>query len=428
MGVDTSTLTLESQFTLDLGQKLGQLRAVPLRLGDGRNAVAAVYAADFDVDPYIEMFFFPTDTPKLAVFTTEGQLLWRRDLGPGVVPGMWFLPLLAFDLDGDGVDELWFVNNTNTQHPLGLSGYVLERVDPRTGETTGQWPWPRKMAYDQALSHQFRHFLIGGRAGDDPVLVTAQGTYGDMHLQGWRPDMSQRWELDIEKDTPGARGSHDAPIVDLDGDGIDELMWGERCISLDTGKQLWCGDEYVYRGHSDVIEPFRDEANDRWLIYTIREGDAKASPRVVCFDAKGQRVWGAVEQGHMDMGWVARIGPDRRPIAMAIRIGKKTCGPDGRFHRNMDRFMFDALTGEPITLGLDPYHTLPVDLTGSGSHLFVRGVAGGDGKVFDEHGRELADVGGPVALACKLTAHGGEQLLTYHDNGHVKLWANPTAT
>lgn len=428
MTADAATLNLRSVFELDFGQQLGQLRAAPLTLADGQQAIVAVYAADFDVDPYIEMFFFPTDTPKLAVFTATGELLWTRDLGRGVVPGMWFLPVLPFDLDGDGVDEIWFVNNTDPQHPLGLSNYVLERVNPATGQSTGQWPWPNRLDWLQTLSHRFRHFLVGGHVRGEPVLITAQGTYQDMALQAWRPDMSRRWEHYIPKDGPGGRGSHMCPIVDLDGDGVDHLLWGERCLSLDTGQQRWCADEHHYNGHSDVIQPFFDPDGRRWLVYTTREGAGNTSPRVACFDDKGRRVWGAVDRGHMDMGWIARVGPQPRLIAMAIRIGKKTCGPDGRFHSQMDRFLFDAVTGEHVELGLDPYRTVPVDLTGSGSHVFVRGLASGDGKVFDETGRELADIGGPVALTCKLTDHGGEQLLSYHKDGVVRMWANPAAS
>lgn len=130
-------IDLRPVMQVGLGQQVGQLRAAPVQLGAGEpKAVVAAYCADFDVDPYIEMFFFPGDTLKLALIAEDGQILWRRDLGRGVVPGMWFCPVLPFDLDGDGVDEIWFVNNLDPDHPLGVSHYCLERVDARTGKTT----------------------------------------------------------------------------------------------------------------------------------------------------------------------------------------------------------------------------------------------------------------------------------------------------
>src|ERR1043165_2579525 len=168
---------------VSLGSPIGQCRAVPVCLGAGApRAFLAVYCADFDVDPWIEMFFFPTDTLKMALFTEAGEILWRKDLGRAVVPGMWFCPVFPFDLDGDGVDEIWFVNNLEPHHPLGLSHYRLERLEAATGQTTGQWPWPN-LGRPQSLSHTFRNFILGGFAHGDHVLVTAQGTYEEMYLQ-----------------------------------------------------------------------------------------------------------------------------------------------------------------------------------------------------------------------------------------------------
>ena len=420
-------IQLDVLMEASVGSPVGQLRARPMRLGADRpRAFLAAYCADFDVDPYVEMFFFPTDALKLAVYTEAGERLWRRDLGPGVVPGHWFCPVCAFDLDGDGVDEVWFVNNLNTDHPLGLSGYRLERLNAESGETTGQWQWPNNGG-NQSLSHTFRNFIVGGYARGEPVLVTAQGTYGHMFLQAWRPDMSLRWERHIANDEPGARGSHGCPIVDLNDDGVDEIMWGERCIELDGGRELFCADRDVYRGHSDIIQPFRDPASGRWLIYTCRESDPQASPRVVVFNDRGERVWGHVDRGHIDMGWVANLGEERALVAMAIRIGRKTCGPDGRFHYGCDEFTFDAVTGEEHPLPFSTYGTRPVDLDGDGYHELVRGMAGQNGEVFDRHGNAIGSVGGPTALIGSILDRPGEQILTYYPDGTVRVWADRNA-
>src|SRR5437762_1970763 len=86
------------------------------------------------------------------------------------------------------------------------AGAPLERLAAATGETTGRWPWPN-LGRQQSLSHTFRNFILGGFADGAPVLVTAQGTYEDMHLQGRRVGGELRWETSIPADASGARGS-----------------------------------------------------------------------------------------------------------------------------------------------------------------------------------------------------------------------------
>ena len=412
---------------IELGHPLGQLRAVPVRTAKGApRAILAVCCQDAEVDPYVEMFFFPKHTLKLVLFSQQGKVLWKRDLGRGVVPGTWFCPVFPFDLDGDGAEEIWFVNNIDADHPLSLRGRRLERVDPATGKTTGRWPWPGP-AGNQSPSHMFRNFILGGYVKGKAVLVTAQGTYGPMRLQGWNPDLSRRWEHKVARNTPGARGSHMCPVVDLNGDGVDEVLWGERCIELDAGKELFCGDRKTYRGHSDVVQPVLDAATKRWFFYTCRESGGDVSPRVALFDDTGRRVWGDLDRGHMDMGWVARLGPGGEPVAMAIRVGGKSAGPGGFARTGVEEFTYEALTGRKHVLAGRVFATLPVDLNGDGVHELIRALTGGDGKVLDRTGRVVGQVRGSAAMGSKFLDRPGEQVLTYDADGVVRVWADRNA-
>lgn len=411
---------------LQLDEPTGQFRAVPVDLGKGQpKAILAVHCPDAEVDPYVEMFFFPKDTLKLTLFTEEGKILWRRDLGQSVVPGIWFTPVYPFDLDGDGVDEIWFVNNIDADHPLSINNLRLERIDARTSQTTGQWPWPRPEG-NQNLSHTFRNFILGGYVKGESVLITAQGTYGPMAIQARNSDMQLRWEHRIKRETAGARGSHMCPIVDINHDNIDELFWGERCIELDTGKELFCADRDTYRGHSDVIQPVLDQSHNKWFIFTCRES-TNVSPRVALFDDMGKRIWGDVDRGHMDMGWTARIGDNGEHIAMAIRIGGKTAGPKGFFRKEVDEFTYDALSGQKHSLPFSVFCTLPVDLNGDGIHELVRGLAEGNGDILDNKGRIIGNINGSAAIASKFLNHPGEQILCYHLDGTVCIWADRKA-
>ena len=418
-------LDLQPILEFNLGTTLGQCRAAPVDLGSEQGILLA-YCEDAEIDPYVEMFFFPQHRMKLAVFSLAGKEVWKRELGPGVIPGIWFTPFFPFDLDGDGTDEIWFVDNVDDAHPLSLNGRRLERVDIRTGETLGQWPWPA-VNRNQSPSHIFRNFILGGYVKGKPILVTAQGTYGPMKIQAWNPDMTLRWEHAIRDQTPGARGSHMCPVVDINDDGIDEIFWGERCIELDTGKELFCGDRDSYRGHSDVVQPILNRKTDCWFVYTCRESGAVA-PRVALFDDVGRRVWGDLEKGHMDMGWTARLGADGELIAMAIRIGSKSAGPQGFFRKSVEEFTYDALTGRKCELPFSVFCTLPVDLNGDGIHELVRGVAEGDGSVLDRTGKTIGNVAGRVALASKFMDCPGEQLLCYSPDGTLRVWADRNAS
>ncbi len=410
---------------LSLGSSIGQLRAIPVKIKTENN-ILVVYSSNFEIDPFIDMFYFPDDTLKMALFDMKGEMIWKKDLGKGVVPGIWFCPVFAFDLDRDGVEEIWYINNVNKEHPLSLRGYRLEKLDAEKGMQMGQYQWPYNGFYNQSMSHAFRNFIMGGYVKDEPVLVTAQGTYDNMSLQGWNSDMSIRWEHNISENEPGGRGSHVSPLVDINNDGIDELMWGERCIELDTGKELFCCDRNSYGGHSDLVQPVYNYQDSKWYIYTAREQDSEVSPRVALFNDKGEMIWGAIDRGHMDINWVATMGKEENPIAMSIKIGKKICGPDGRFRQDCEQFAFDVFTGDkkelPFNAYAGIYGRLPVDINGDGVHEFF-----GDGELITARGEVVGVLGGDYAMLSKFYDHPGEQILCYYNDGTIRIWGDKNA-
>jgi hypothetical protein len=260
----------------------------------------------------------------------------------------------------------------------------------------------------------------------NPLLVTAQGTYGPMQFQGWNPDMSRRWDLEITRETAGARGSHMCPVIDINGDGIDEFFWGERLIEMDRGTRVFCADEQNWHSHSDVIQPVWDKVSTDWLIFTCREGRQKYPPRVVTYNSRAERVWSDIKQGHMDMGWVARLGENGRKIAMAIRIGGKSAGPLGFTRSGIEEFAWDVFTGEKIELPFSVYKTLPVDIDGDGIHELTRTV-NKESTVIDNHGEEIAETGGRVVFVGKLFGLAGEQVVSCTADGRVTVWADRNA-
>ncbi len=415
-----------------IGEEFAQMRSIPVAMGAGREgATLFVHSQNPNIDPWSEAFNYARDTLKMTLISDSGKVLWRRDLGWGLVPGIWYSPVLSFDLDGDGVDEIWYVGNTRPNLPLTTYYRVLERIDPRSGEVTGQWPWP-PYPRNESMSHTYRYTLAAGYSHGEPVLITAQGTYHDMHLQGYQAGMNKRWEILIPGDAPGARASHVFPILDMNDDGVDEIFWGERILSVDDGHELFCCDRDRFNAHSDIVVPFIDPADGRKYIYTCREGGG--APRVVTYDFNGNIIWSAVEAGHMHKGWVANIGENRRRIAMAMSLALDAKGGD--IHKSTPiLYYYDAVSGKPVdfTMPFPGCHLMPIDFTGDGYHEFFG--TGGDalGKCYDRFGKCLATLHGEdkaqVVRSGKILDRPGQQLmLAYGKEGVVRIWGDDAAT
>ena len=420
-------------FDLRLADRIGQLRAVPVRRRDQSEPdLLLIHAAQFDCDPAPSMFFFPDDGLHLALIDPRGAVRWRHDVGRATMPGVWFSPVTACDLDGDGEDELYQIEQGNRVHPLDTHGFTLVRRRASDGVETARIPLPYRLG-DMPMYAAYRWFLMPARAQGRMQLIVGQGTYLDMFLTAYDAALNPVWECPILRPKGqagrGAAGSHMCPVVDLDGNGDEVVLWGERAIQVRDGVQRWCADRYEYQGHTDIVQPFRS-ADGTWRIFTCRESDPGASPRIVTFSADGTRAWGAVEQGHIDVGWVARLAGDDgvRHISYGLRIGAKSCGPDGRTHQQREPFVFDAVSGAPRTLPFDPYQTVPVDLDGDGVHALIRAIPGGDGTVFDGRGTTLGRIPcAGLALAGRVRDLPGEQVLVYHADGRVALWADRAA-
>jgi len=69
----------------DLGMELGQVRSVPVSLGkDMPEAVLFVYSSQGNLDPWPELFNYPKDTLKMALYTLDGVRMWKRSPAYGM--------------------------------------------------------------------------------------------------------------------------------------------------------------------------------------------------------------------------------------------------------------------------------------------------------------------------------------------------------
>jgi hypothetical protein len=447
----TQAIDLDPLLEVDLDQPIEHVRSVPVDLGpNAEEALLLVHSATH-FDPAQELH--EDETLELTLVTGSEEVAWTIDLGAGVLPGIWFCPVFPFDLDDDGVEEIWHVDTADDAWHVEtgaperpMRNEVLTRRDATTGEVTGTWDWPWRP--DEGGARAYRYFILGGHVDDGPVLVTAQGTYAEMELQAWTPEMGQRWTYHIPShegadapESPGARGSHMTPVLDIDADGSDELLWGERLIDLDTGEEIWCADRDTWEGHSDIVLPTYHHEHGDWYVYTCREKETKLedgeivwifdqSPRVATYDAAGDRIWEAVEAGHIHDGWTARVGDDRERVAVAVDVGASK--------DSLREFGWEAFTGTSIDWGLPVKSTLPVDVDGDGVHelVYVDAVHRADsaperssGELVNLEGRRLGRVDPNVAShqPSKLLDHPGEQIVSYTGDGTVRVWGDSTA-
>ena len=65
-------ISLNRKFSIFTGKPIRQCRVVPLSIKGKKRAFLALYSSVFDVDPYVEMFFFPDDSLHFMGVTQEG--------------------------------------------------------------------------------------------------------------------------------------------------------------------------------------------------------------------------------------------------------------------------------------------------------------------------------------------------------------------
>ena len=401
--------------------KINQARNVEVNI-KGKKHILFCVSENVNLDPWPEAFGYIDHPLTMVMFDENANKLWERTFGRGTVPGIWFSPFIAFDLDKDGIDEIYFVHNTDDKHPFSQFKTFMDKIDPLTGETVDSYKFPAENTLTEKMSWSFRHNLSAGYIHGEPVVVMEQGTYTNMYLQAYTTGMKKLWERKIDASDKGARASHNINVYDFNNDGIDEIYYGERIISLETGKDLYCCDEDTFTGHSDIVLPFYDK-DDNYYLYTCREsGNYIGCDRVVTFDKNGNSVWRALKaedegpQQHVHTGWVATVKPDFRKIAFAVGLDAQRGYAEGH--------IFDAYTGEKTEFSLpaELCYCYPLDINGDGYHEFYC-----KGKIYDCEGNLLAELKGDYEIhtGTKILDIPGEQaVLINKDENTVEIWGD----
>jgi rhamnogalacturonan endolyase len=283
--------------------------------GDGRLDYL-VKQPDFNTDPYQQPGYWKRSegTYKLEAYRHDGSFLWRYDMGWAIEEGIWYSPIVVYDLDGDGKAEVFCKAGEGdprepTGHVRGGPEYLV-MLDGLTGQVRKRLPWPSRDGFDD-YNYYSRNLLgVAYLDGRNPHLIVERGTYKIIKLEAYDPALDRKWAWEASGEYASYRGQgmHGMHAADVDEDGRDEVVIGAAVID-DDGRPLW----NTRLGHPDGcyvadIDPKRPGLE---IFYGIES--RRASNAVCLVEARtGRMIWGNPEPTvHVhSQGMVADLIPE----------------------------------------------------------------------------------------------------------------------
>ena len=266
-----------------------------------------------------------TDPPIIQAYKLDGTFLWQINLGKNIREGAHYTQMMVYDLDGDGKAEIALKTADGSMDAKGNiigdsskdwrneRGYILSGPEyltvfnGLTGEalnTTDYTP-PRhaklnptteelKAAWGDGYGNRMDRFLacVAYLDGVHPSLVMCRGYYTRTILAAWdfkNNKLVKRWVFDTNdkgNEKFAGQGNHNLTVADVDGDGRDEIVYGQMTVD-DNGKGLYS----TGIGHADALHVSDlDPSRPGLEVFSIQErfDDAGANFR----DAKtGEVIW-----------------------------------------------------------------------------------------------------------------------------------------
>lgn len=251
---------------------------------------------DFNTDPYFMPGYWKRSPEpyRLDAYTSKGKFMWRYDRGWSIESGTWYAPFLVYDIDGDGLAEVYAkAGEGDTREP---DGHVIEgpeylvKIDGIKGNVVQKRDWLSREGYE-SYNYWSRNFLsVGFLDGRSPSLIMQRGTYTIIKTEAMDKNLKKKWYWESSGADRKYRGQgmHGIMVSDIDSDGKDELIPGTYALD-DDGKPMW----HLGLGHNDVgyvadIDPSRPGLE---IFYGI---ETRSKKNGVCLvdAASGELIWG----------------------------------------------------------------------------------------------------------------------------------------
>lgn len=228
-----------------------------------------------------------TDPPIFHCYKLDGTLLWQINLGKNIREGAHYTQFMVYDLDGDGRAEVAMktadgsidgrgnlVGDSSKDYRNergyilagpeyltvfnGLTGEALSTIDytPPRHEKLNPTTDELKAGWGDGYGNRMDRFLacIAYLDGVNPSLVMCRGYYTRTILAAFdfkKGKLQKRWVFDSNEEgnkSFAGQGNHNLSVADADGDGKDEIVYGQMTVD-DSGKGLYT----TGIGHGDAL-------------------------------------------------------------------------------------------------------------------------------------------------------------------------------
>jgi rhamnogalacturonan endolyase len=252
---------------------------------------------DFNVDPYYMPGYWRRSPEPyvLDAWSSKGKHLWSYDMGWSIETGTWYSAYLVYDIDGDGLAEVYA--KAGEGDPRELDGHVLEgpeylaKIDPSNGKIMNKIPWLSKEGFLNNYNYYSRNFLtVAYLDGINPSLIMQRGTYTIIKTEALNKDLKREWywESTGEYEKYKGQGQHGIMQGDIDFDGKDELVIGTFALDH-NGKPMWyTGLKHNDAGYLADIDPSRPGME---IFYGIESRSPKNGVCLVEAET-GKIIWG----------------------------------------------------------------------------------------------------------------------------------------